>query len=200
MFIELADHLRCPADHDEQFLILLPERTEQRWVAAGDLGCPVCGRAFRIDDGIFIAGEPPVLASGPTALAGDALAALSGLGGPGGYMVVVGGASVNAAPLVESVPGVGMVAVNPDPPLPDGAGVSVIRAARLPLRSNSMRAAVLGPGYSDAADWIDEALRLTLPGLRVVGEGTTPERDDLEILATAAGCWVGRKLRNRYSA
>jgi uncharacterized protein YbaR (Trm112 family) len=200
MFIELADHLRCPADHEEQFLILLPERIEQRWVRAGDLGCPVCGRAFRIDDGIFTAGEPPAFPTGPTALAGDALAALSGLGGPGGYLVMVGGAATNAAQLVESVPGVGMVAVNPDPPLPDGAGVSVIRGARLPLRSNSMRAAVLGPGYADAAEWIEEALRVTLPGLRVVGEGSPPERDDLEILATAAGCWVGRKLRNRYSA
>lgn len=200
MFIELTDHLRCPAEHDEQFLILLPERTEQRWVLAGDLGCPVCGRAFRIDDGIFVAGDPPAFDAGPTALAGDALAALSGLGGPGGYLVVAGGAAANAAQLVESVPGVGMVAVNPEPSLPDGAGVSVIRAARLPLRSSSMRAVVLGPGYADAAEWIAEALRVTLPGLRVVGEGSVPERDDLEILATAAGCWVGRKLKNRYSA
>ncbi len=199
MFIELTDHLRCTADHDEQFLVLLPERTEERWVLAGDLGCPVCGRAFRIDDGVFLAGAAPAFDSGPTALAGDALAALSGLNGPGGYLVMVGGASANAAQLVESVPGVGMIAVNPDPPLADGAGVSVIRAARLPLRSNSMRSVVLGPGYADAADWIGEALRVTLPGLRVVGEGSVPERDDLEILATAAGCWVGRKLKNRYS-
>jgi len=199
MFIELADHLRCPAEHEEQFLVLLSEQTEQRWVRAGDLGCPVCGRAFRIDDGIFVAGQPPDFPAAATALAGDALAALSGLSGPGGYMVLVGGAAANAARLVDSVPGVGLVAVNPEPARADGNGVSVVRAARLPLRSNSMRAAVLGPGYADAADWVAEALRVTLPGLRVVGEGTAPERDDLEILATADGCWVGRKLRNRYS-
>jgi hypothetical protein len=24
MFIELTDHFRCPADHDESFLVLLP--------------------------------------------------------------------------------------------------------------------------------------------------------------------------------
>ena len=199
MFIELADHLRCPAEHDEQFLVLLPEAVESRWVRAGDLGCPVCGRGFRIDDGIFDAGDPPALRGGPTALPGDAMAALSGLGGPGGYLVLVGGAAANAARVAESVPGVGIVAVNPEPPLADGSGVSVIRAGRLPLRSSSMRAVVLGPGYADGSEWVDEAMRVTLPGLRIVGEGHTPARDDLDVLAAADGCWVATKMRNRYS-
>ena len=199
MFIELADHLRCPAEHDEQFLVLLPEAVENRWVRAGDLGCPVCGRAFRIDDGVFEAGAPPAWPGGATALAGDAMAALTGLGGPGGYLVLVGGAAANAAKVAESVPGVGLVAVNPEPVLADGGGVSVIRSGRLPLRSSSMRAVVLGPGYADEADWVAEAMRVTLPGLRIVGEGRTPARDDLDVLATAAGCWVATKVRNRYS-
>ena len=191
MFIELADHLRCPAEHDEQFLVLLPEAVENRWVRAGDLGCPVCGRGFRIDDGVFEAGAAPALPGGPTAL--------TGLGGPGGYRVLVGGAAANAAKVAESVPGVGLVAVNPEPVLADGNGVSVIRSGRLPLRSSSMRAVVLGPGYADEADWVAEAMRVTLPGLRIVGEGETPARDDLDVLATAAGCWVATKVRNRYS-
>ena len=79
MFIELTDHLRCPADHDEQFLILLPDVVEQRWVRSGDLACPVCNRAFRITDGVFDLGDAPALAAAPSALGGDAIAALSGL-------------------------------------------------------------------------------------------------------------------------
>lgn len=199
MFIELTDHLRCPADHEEQFLILLPEVVEQRWVRSGDLGCPVCGRAFRITDGIFDLGDAAPLAAPPTALGGDAIAALSGLGGPGGYLVLVGGAAAQADQVGEKVAGVGLVAVNPDPPRPDGGGVSVIRGGRLPLRSSSMRGVVLGPGYADDPLWVAEAARVTLPGLRIVGEGVVPERGDLDVLATAEGCWVATRVRNRYS-
>jgi uncharacterized protein YbaR (Trm112 family) len=200
MFIELTDHLRCPADHDEQFLILLPDVVEQRWVRSGDLACPVCNRAFRITDGVFDLGDAPALAAAPSALGGDAIAALSGLGGPGGYLVLVGGAAAHAEQVGGKVAGVGLVAVNPDPPRPDGGGVSVIRGGRLPLRSSSMRAVVLGPGYADDPLWVAEAARVTLPGLRIVGEGVVPEREDLEVLATAGGCWVATRARTRYSA
>lgn len=199
MFIELTDHLRCPADHDEQFLILLPDVVDERWVRSGDLACPVCGRAFRIADGVFDVGDAAPLDAAPSALGGDAIAALSGLGGPGGYLVLVGGAAANAAQVREKVAGVGLVAVNPDPPRPDGDGVSVIRGGRIPLRSSSMRGVILGPGYADDSRWVAEAARVVLPGLRIVGEGLVPERDDLDILATAEGCWVATRVRSRYS-
>ena len=198
MYIELVDHLRCPAEHEEQFLVLLPQVIESRWIRSGDLGCPVCGRAFRIDDGIFDLGDAPDRPAQPTALAGDAIAALSGLGGPGGYMVLVGGAAAHIAQLNEHMSGIGVVAVNPGFGVLDGQGASVIRGGRLPLRSSSMRAVVLGPGYADDAMWVSEAMRVTLPGLRIVGEGETPERDDLDVLATAGRCWVATKVRNRY--
>ena len=200
MFIELTDHLRCPAEHDEQFLILLPDVVEERWVRSGDLACPVCGRAFRISDGIFDLGDAMPLAAAPSALDGDAIAALSGLGGPGGYLVLIGGAAARAEQVGEKVAGVGLVAVNPDPPRPDGGAVSVLRGDRLPLRSSSMRGVVLGPGYADDARWVAEAVRVTLPGLRIVGEGAVPEREDLDVLATAEGCWVATRVRNRYSS
>lgn len=199
MFIELTDHLRCPAEHDEQFLILLPDVLEERWVRSGDLACPVCGRAFRITDGVFDLGDAAPLEAPPSALGGDAIAALSGLGGPGGYLVLVGGAAASAGQVGEKVAGVGLVALNPDPPRPDGEGVSVIRGGRIPLRSSSMRGVILGPGYADEPRWVAEAARVVLPGLRIVGEGGVPEREDLDILATADGCWVATRVRNRYS-
>ena len=48
MFIELTDHLRCPADHDESFLVLLPLDLAGRDVVQGTLGCPVCQREYAI--------------------------------------------------------------------------------------------------------------------------------------------------------
>ena len=51
MFIELTDHLRCTANHAEQYLVLLPDTMADRSVQAGELGCPVCHRAYRIADG-----------------------------------------------------------------------------------------------------------------------------------------------------
>ena len=89
MFIELTDHLRCPSDHDESYLVLLPELMEGRSVRAGRLGCPLCGRTFELTDGALDLGEsadPPAA----TRLEPEALTALVGLSGPGGYLVLVG--------------------------------------------------------------------------------------------------------------
>ena len=60
MFIELTDHLRCPAEHDEAFLVLLPELIEGRSVRKGTLGCPICDRRFTLRDGVFDASGAPV--------------------------------------------------------------------------------------------------------------------------------------------
>ena len=196
MFIELADHLRCPADHPEQYLVLLPGAIEERSVRDGMLGCPVCGREFRIDGGVFdIGGGPEQVA--PTALDGDAAAALAGLTGPGGYLAVVGGLAARHDELAAAIPGVRLVAINPPRGVRDAYELSVLRGGSIPLRSSSMRGVLLGPGFGSDPHWVSEALRVTLPGLRIVGEGREPEPGDLELLASAGGCWVGSKLRNR---
>ena len=59
MFIELTDHLRCPADHPERYLVLLPDRIVERSVIAGRLGCPVCGRTWAVAEGVAELGGPP---------------------------------------------------------------------------------------------------------------------------------------------
>lgn len=192
MFIELTDHLRCPADHPESFLVLLPEKVEGRSVRTGLLGCPVCGRTFALSEGIPDFGGAPVSPSSDTALGGDAITALVGLSGPGGYLVLVG-APARAWREVEQLnPGVGLVAVNPATGVHDEPGVTVLRSERLPLKSHSMRGVVLGRPFADAEPWLDDAVRAVLPGLRVVGEGRTPPGDRLELLATAGGVWVAK--------
>ena len=191
MFIELTDHLRCPADHVEQYLVLLPGQIVERSVIAGQLGCPVCGRTFAVRDGIAELGDPPV-APGPDApLEPAAMHVLLGLTGPGGYAALVGSPAVAWRGLAEHNPGVALVAVNPPPTVHDAAPtLSVLRAPLIPLKARSVRGVVLGPEFAADPAWVRDAARVTLPGLRVVGYGPVPELEDLDLLATAEGWWV----------
>lgn len=196
MFIELTDHLRCPADHDESFLVLLPDRMEGRSVRTGHLGCPVCGRTFQLTDGVLDTGDAPApgIEAG-SALDADALTTLAGLHGPGGYLTLVGPVASLWADVAELNPGVALVAVNPLGEVSDTPDLSVIRGARLPLKSGSMRGVVLGRPFADDPHWVREAARVVLPGLRVVGEGKDPPEELVTLLASADGVWVGTGKR-----
>jgi hypothetical protein len=81
MFIELTDHLRCPADHEEAYLVLLPDVVEKRDVRSGKLGCPVCNWETTFADGVvdFGAAVPRLPPRFPSKRP-----AFLGLSGPGG--------------------------------------------------------------------------------------------------------------------
>jgi len=195
MFIELTDHLRCPADHAESYLVLLPDRMEDRSVREGRLGCPVCGRTYSLVDGVLdLGGEVPD-APASTLLEPEALTALVGLSGPGGYLVLVGTPAARWRRVAELNPGVGLVAVNPGPDVADAPGISVVRSGSLPLKSRSMRGVVLGSPYGGDPRWIAEGARAVLPGLRVAGEGPVPESAAIDLMASAGGVWVGTPRR-----
>jgi uncharacterized protein YbaR (Trm112 family) len=192
VFIELTDLLRCPIDHDESFLVLLPDVMDGRSVRTGQLGCPVCGRTFHLVDGVFDGGGAAAGSeAGRTALTGESLSVLTGLQGPGGYLALVGPVASLWEEVAALNPGIALVGINPGPGVSDGPGISVIRAGKIPLKSNVLRGVVLGRPYADEADWVREAARVVLPGLRVVGEGADPPVDTIEIMASAGGVWVG---------
>jgi hypothetical protein len=193
MFIELTDHLRCPADHPESFLVLLPDQVEDRSVRSGQLGCPICGRTFQLTDGVLDLGDLPAAAQRESALNADALSTLVGLNGPGGYLILAGPPASLWKEVADLNSGVSLVAVNPANDIEDGPGISVIRGARLPIKTRSMRGVVLGRPYADDADWVREAVRVVLPGLRVVGEGRDPPSELIDLMASADGLWVGRR-------
>ena len=196
MFIELTDHLRCSADHDESFLVLLPDRIEGRSVIKGQLGCPVCGRTFQLVDGVLDTGDAPDLGPAPASkLDPDGLTALVGLSGPGGYLVLLGSSADHWQDLAALNPGVALVAINPGPAIVDAPGISVLRSGRIPLKSRSMRGAVLARPYADDPHWVHEGARVVLPGLRVVGEGREPPTEIIDLLASAGGVWVGTGKR-----
>ena len=192
MFIELTDHLRCPADHNESFLVLLPDKMDGRSVRSGQLGCPVCGRTFQLVDGVFDTGEAPAVSSaGASALTPEGVTVLTGLHGPGGYLALVGSVASFWAEIVERNPGVGLVAINPASEVLDRPEISVVRGKRIPLKARSLRGVVVGKPYADDPYWVSEAARVVLPGLRVVGEGADPPDDIIELMASAGGVWVG---------
>jgi hypothetical protein len=77
----------------------------------------------------------------------------------------------------------------------DEAGISVLRGRRLALKTGSMRGVVLGPPYGGDPAWVQEAARVVLPGLRVVGEGPDPDPELVDLMASAGGVWVGTRRR-----
>lgn len=195
MFIELTDHLRCPADHEEQFLVLLPSRLDDRRVESGELGCPVCGRAYPIERWVAdLGGE--VTAAPSSRLTSEVMHTLLGLEGPGGAVVLVGGAAGDAVALRERLEGVHLVLVNPPGEVEPAPGLSLLRAPGIPLKARTVRGVVLGPGATAERHWVGEAGRVVLPGLRVVGEGPPPGWEGgPEVLAEADGIWVARGRR-----
>lgn len=97
-------------------------------------------------------------------------------------------------------PGIALVAVNPEGDMKDEAGISVIRGARLPIKSCSMRGIVLGRPFADDRTWIQEAVRVVLPGLRVVGEGGNPPPELIDLMASADGVWVGTRKAGKVKS
>jgi len=192
MFIELTDHLRCPADHEEAYLVLLPEVVDRRDVRSGKLGCPVCNWETTFTDGIVDFGGGRA-ATEPTALSAEAVRTFLGLSGPGGYAALVGTPASLAPALTAELRGISLVLVNP----PEGTiavpPASVIHSARSPVKSGSMRGIVVGKDFGSDPAWVRDAAAAVLRGLRIVVEGPVLDVPGLEILAETEGIWVGRK-------
>jgi uncharacterized protein YbaR (Trm112 family) len=132
---------------------------------------------------------PP--AEGP--LTGEALATFLDLRGPGGYVLLAGGATRLAAELAALVPGVHVVAVNAPPGVERAAECSwVVSPERLPLKAAQVRGVALGADCA-AAPWLGEAARVLLRGLRVVVEDERASPDGISELARGAGVFVGAK-------
>jgi hypothetical protein len=193
VFIELTDHLRCPADHPERFLVLLPSRMDGRRVLTGELGCPICGNLVHLAEGIADWGDAPASVAG-TRLTAEAVAAFLGLSGPGGFALLAGGVTTLAPALASLIPGVRLVLVNPPAKTADSEDASVLRAARVPVKSGSMRGAVIGADLTGSPERVAECVAAVLPGLRVVGEGGEPPAAEVEVMARSGECWVGKRI------
>ncbi|HYW11923.1 MAG TPA: hypothetical protein VE871_08200, partial [Longimicrobium sp.] len=185
MHILLTDALTCPRCGPGFGLILLAERTEERRVASGHLGCPNCRSQFPIRNRVadLRLGASASSASTDTAESpdsarggeGDAeapvrLAALMGLAGASGLALIAGPGARHASAVSALVPELETIAVT-DSADPAGSagerGVSRVLAsgAGLPFRGG-LRAAALTGGADDAR--LREALRVLAPGARLL--------------------------------
>jgi uncharacterized protein YbaR (Trm112 family) len=199
VFIELTELLRCPEDHPEEHQILATATMMGRNVVRGVVGCPACRREYPVDDGIIRFGQPPHLAASDGVADAATVQALLGVASPGGSVALVGSAARLAPGLSRLLGAVHLVAVNPPADVEPGQALSVMMAtAMIPLRTSVTRGVVLGEEYA-LPPWTAEAVRVLLPGLRLVVLAEGVGIAGLEQLAAGNGMWVGQKARGGRS-
>ncbi len=195
MFIELSEFLRCPEPHQETFCVVAPEEMAGRMILRGLVGCPICKREYPIERGIVrFGGAAAEAVEGAGAADPDAVWALLGLTGPGGFVVLVGSAVRLAEPLAVLLGGVHLVGVNAPADVAPTAGLSLLaHPSRIPLRHEMARGVVLGTGAA-VEPWIGEGVRVLLPGLRLVATAESLSAPNLDQVAVGRGLWVGQKV------
>lgn len=211
MHIELTEMLRCPEPHEEAFLVMSTGEMLGRMVRSGTLGCPRCHREYPIAQGVVNfsgggsrgagtmphASPPSSPAPGaPPAPRVDAqsLQALLDLGGPGGYVVLVGAAARHAVGLAGLMGGIHFVGVNAPADMEELPVLSLLACdTMLPLRQGIARAAVVGSDRVGAR-WLAEAQRVLLRGRRLVIEDEAAmSPPGVTRLTAGQGLWVGEK-------
>ena len=200
MFIEVAEQLRCPLAHEgRQHCILLPERIDQRDVRSGFVACPVCRRQYPIVDGVARVRHPDDVAPAPVADPASPLpaavdvAALLGVRGAGGYVVLAGSAGRLADGLAAALDGVHLIVVNPPTGMSGAPSHSLLVGGRaFPLQTAMARGVVLGVEHA-REPWLEEAARVLLRGLRLVALADAVSCAGVERLASGNGMTVGQR-------
>jgi len=205
MHIELTEMLRCPEDHREEFLVLSTSEMNGRMVWMGIVGCPVCHRDFEIIDGIVdftevVTGERQLRAvrrtpapDSPVVLDPQSLQALLDLGGPGGYVVLLGSAARLAEGLAGLMGGIHFVGINAPPDVEELPILSILQSDHvIPLRQGMARGMVVGAELAKTT-WVAEGVRVLLRGRRLVVEDEQAAPEGLTQLASGQGVWVGEK-------
>lgn len=197
MFLELAEYLRCPADHAEEPLIVATGAMKERAIVFGTIGCPVCHAEFvivnriaRFDGPVRPAPPPP-----DDLPAADAVQALLGLGSPGGYVVLLGSAARLAQGLAQRLDGVHFIGICAPEDVKAEVYLSLLSCTtKIPLRSAMARGVVVGAERAEE-EWLTEAIRVLLPGRRLVALREDVTAAELEPLAAGQGMWVGKRAR-----
>jgi uncharacterized protein YbaR (Trm112 family) len=196
MFIELVDALRCPAPHEETWLVASATRMEARHIVEGMLGCPVCHAEYPVRRGVVdfrrARGAPRASGSPPPRDPREAmrLAAFLGLASAGGFAVLLDGWGAHAPALRELVE-TPLILVDPPSGVEGEPGVSVLLSdGPIPLATGAARGvAIQGSGPQRASD----AVRITRAGGRLVGPADLALPSGVSALARDDTLWVGEK-------
>jgi uncharacterized protein YbaR (Trm112 family) len=184
MHILLTDVVTCPRCGPEFGLIVLAERIEERRVLQGKLGCPNCREEYPVDGGIGDLRWPRA-SFGATSRVDDGrvpggeslqpdperpyrLAALLGITGPSGPVVIVSGEPSVISEVQRHLPDAGVVGMSREAPFgAAGAGSGwLLATTTFPFRSRSLGGVVLATG--DPFPLVDDALRCLDRGARIV--------------------------------
>ena len=205
MRLELAERLRCPAEHAPTPLIVVAQRTVDRDLVTAMLGCPVCRLEARIVDGDVrfgaTAGDRPYvpddapadLSTGAAADLGRVVALL-GLSDPGGAVLLTGRYALLAGPLAD-LSDVSVVIMHGGAA---GARVGAPAVAfvhgspgSVPFAEGTFRAAALDVGLP--ALFVTDAVRATTIGGRVLAAASVPAPHGVKELARDDTEWVAAR-------
>jgi uncharacterized protein YbaR (Trm112 family) len=185
----VTDRLACPRCGPEFGLILISDRVEDRRVLEGSFGCANCRERFPVRGGFGdfrvppagpLEHEPGAMDPGPDDAEGALrLAAMLGVTGGPGTLLLIGEPARQAERLVAMIEGIEVVALHPG--LRDRSevpGVSRAHAGQgpsdqLPFFTSTFRGVALDGERTE--DRLDEVFRVTAPGARVVVGLPDPE-------------------------
>lgn len=194
MYIELVDALRCPALHEETWLVVSTTRMEARHIVTGTLGCPVCLAEYPIVDGVVDfrsdRATTPYGAEQHAPNTAMRVAAMLDLADATGFAVLLGqwGALAHDLAGIVETP---LIAVDPPDGVVGSPGLSVIRCeGGLPLASGAARAIAIDARNTARAD---SAVRVTRTKGRVLAPTALHMPAGVRELARDAQLWVGER-------
>lgn len=193
MHVELIDRLRCTAAHAESWLVAHADRSEDRRIILGTLGCPVCQREFRITEGAAWMGDDEPASLAPSAVL-DAdgalrLAALLNVDERGG-LYVLGGSIATAKDALATFDTARWILLSPPANV---SAEATIRGAgdQVPLARGSVRGIAIDRPSATLATAAAAALA---HGGRLVAPVGTELPHGMEELARDADQWVAQKV------
>ena len=197
MFLELVDSLRCVRVHEDSWLVARADALVDRHIVRGELGCPVCGARYPVEEGVadfslgistlFDGGDRSVAEAGELAVRA---AALLGLDEPGGLVVLAGAWTAAADEILEMTESVMLLALDYSPALKSGGALSLARIAGvLPLAAGSVRGIALDGAHATPS-LLAGAERALAPGARLIAPASALLSPSLRELARDAEHWV----------
>jgi uncharacterized protein YbaR (Trm112 family) len=189
VFIPLVDILRCPQPHDETWLVAAIDRADGRDIVDGTLGCPICSAEYPIRDGLVDFGGAPAATPFISPRDDEAVRIAAALDLTEARAVgLLAGAWGAHATLVRSLSPAQLLLVNSPEGVPSGDGISIVRAATVPVAASS----VSGAAFDTTAtiEVIASLTRAVRAGGRLLGPIDAEIPDGFSELARDAEVWV----------
>jgi uncharacterized protein YbaR (Trm112 family) len=201
LHLDLVDVLRCPGDHDQGHVVVLPETVRGRMMISGTIGCPVCRAEYRVDEGVLDMAlsnpwQDPVQPPDGEADFDFALALAAALDlTPGRTLAVIVGDWGRHAHQLRALTPVPLALVNPPrgESYADLEEVSVVRAASLPFLAASVPALAVAPGSEGNAAG-DVLTRVSRPRARLAMPPSSKLPDGFRELARDDRLVVGERV------